>query len=62
MLYRYRGIVINVITRNGRVATAVPVSKEAVDMFTLDNGVMYIPNETLKIFKNEDREIRGVNV
>jgi hypothetical protein len=62
MLYRYRGIVINVITQDGRTTTAVPVSEEAIRMFTLDEGVIKIPNKLLNIFKHDTREIRRVSM
>lgn len=55
MLYSYKDIKIKVISRDGRYTTAVPVSKKAVDMFTLENGVFQLPNETLKIFTNDVR-------
>ena len=55
MLYQYKNIVIKVISQDGRYTSAVPVSNEAIDMFTLEDGVMYLPNETLKIFTNDIR-------
>ena len=55
MIYRYKNIVIRVISQDGRYTTAVPVSEKAMDMFTLEKGVIYLPNETLKIFTNDIR-------
>ena len=55
MIYRYNDIVIRVISRERGVASAIPVSETAKQMFTLDDGVLKIPIETLKIFDNDIR-------
>ena len=55
MLYKYRDIEIEVVSKDYRYADAIPISDEAHRLFTLYNGVIKIPLETLKLFNNDVR-------
>ncbi len=61
--YRYKDIEIEVIEQDGRYATVVPVSEEAIRLFTLDDGKIKIPIDLLqKIFTDETKTIRGIGM
>ena len=62
-LYVYKDIEIDVIEEDGRYATALPVSEEAVRLFTLTEGKIKIPIDLLhKIFKHDTRPINRINL